>query len=189
VVLLASSGPLQSQFLASADNAAFGLDLAGSTAGPAIFDEWDHGLGRAGTGLAGLPAHWQMGLGLVLAAALVWVLSAARRFGPAQHAEREFIPARVAHVDAMASLLAAGDPERRAAGAAPLRQQGRATLERVLRAPPDSSDESLVEMAAQSDLASVTAEQAAALLSTPRSADDLVKLGAAFTALEHGRGR
>jgi len=189
VVLLASSGPLQNQFLASADNAAFGLDLAGSAAHPAVFDEWDHGLGRSGTGLAGLPAHWRMGLGLVLAAALVWVLSAARRFGPPQHAERDFIPARVAHVDAMASLLAAGDPERRAAGAAPLRQEGRATLQRVLRAPPNTSDESLVEMAAQSGLASVTPEQAAALLITPRSADDLVKLGAAFTSLERDHGR
>lgn len=189
VVLLGSSGPLQDQYLASADDAAFALDLAGNAKAPVLFDEYDHGLGRSGTGLAGLPAHWRIGLALALAAALVWVLSAARRFGPPQRANREFIPPRVAHVDAMASLLASGDPQRRAAGAAPLQREGRATLRRMLRAEPNASDEHLVELAAQGGVATVTPEEVTALLGTPRSADELVRLGTAFTAIERDHHR
>jgi hypothetical protein len=144
LVLLASSGPLQNGELAQADDAAFALDLAGPAGMPVIFDEYDHGLGRAGTGLAGLPSHWKAGLLLALLAVLVWMWSAGRRFGPVQRAERELIPARVAHVDAMAALLASGGPDRLAIGAASLRSEGRESLRRLLRAAPDATDEQLV---------------------------------------------
>jgi hypothetical protein len=184
LVLLASSAPLQNAQLAEVDDAAFALDLAAPTAAPVAFDEYDHGLGRAGTGLAGLPAHWKAGLVLVLLAALVWMWSAARRFGPPQQAERELIPPRVAHVDAMASLLATGSTDRLAAAASPLRQQGRARLRRVLRAEPGTTDEQLAALARAGGTSSLSPEVITALLVTPRSAEDIVAEGRAFVALD-----
>jgi hypothetical protein len=184
LVLLASSAPLQNAQLAEVDDAAFALDLAAPTAAPVAFDEYDHGLGRAGTGLAGLPAHWKAGLVLVLLAALVWMWSAARRFGPPQQAERELIPPRVAHVDAMASLLATGSTDRLAAAASPLRQQGRARLRRVLRAEPGTTDEQLAALARAGGTSSLSPEVITALLVTPRSAEDIVAEGRAFVTLD-----
>ncbi|MGC9961008.1 MAG: DUF4350 domain-containing protein [Acidimicrobiales bacterium] len=184
LVLLASSAPLQNALLAGADDAAFALDLAAPASAPVAFDEYDHGLGRAGTGLAGLPAHWKAGLVLVLLAALVWMWSAARRFGPPQQAERELIPPRVAHVDAMAALLASGSTDRLAAAASPLREQGRTRLRRVLRADPGTSDEQLAALAGAGGTSSVSPEAVTALLGTPRSAEDIVAEGRAFVALD-----
>ena len=183
LVLLASSAPLQNRQLAQVDDAAFALDLSGPAGAPVLFDEYDHGLGRAGTGLAGLPSHWKAALLLGLLAALVWLWSAARRFGPPQRAERELIPARVLHVDAMASLLASGKTERAAAAAAPLREQGRAALQRRLRAGPEATDQQLAELAASSSFPSLTPQLVADLLDAPRSESDLVAEGRAFVAL------
>ena len=58
-------------------------------AAPVAFDEYDHLLTSSGSGIAGLPGHWQAGLLLALVAVVVWILSAARRFGPATAASRE----------------------------------------------------------------------------------------------------
>jgi hypothetical protein len=183
LVLLASTSPLQNGTLAQADDAAFALDLAGRAGVPVIFDEYDHGLGRSGTGLAGLPSHWKAGLVLALLAVLAWMWSAARRFGPPQRADRELIPARVAHVDAMAALLASGPVDRLAAGAGSLQAEGRETLRRTLRADPLATDEQLIELAATGPPPSVTPELAAALLRTPQSESDVIAEGRAFVAL------
>lgn len=190
LVLLASTAPLQNAQLAQADDAALAIDLAGAAGAPVAFDEYDHGLGRSGTGLAGLPSHWKAALALALLAVLLWMWSAARRFGPPQRADRELIPARVAHVDAMASLLASGNVERLAAGATTLQSAGRETLCRVLRASPDATDEQLVELAAMGDVPSVTAEVAAVLLRAPQSEQDVIAEGRAFaTLVRHGGQR
>lgn len=181
--LLASTTPLQNSQLARADDAAFALDLAGPAGAPVAFDEYDHGLGRSGTGLDALPTHWKVALVLALLAALVWMWSAARRFGPPQQVERELIPPRVAHVDAMAALLASGSTERMAAAAAPLREQGRLHLRRALRAPADATDEQLAQLAASAGAGSVSPETVGALLTTPRSAAGLIDEGRAFVAL------
>ncbi|MGO8876488.1 MAG: DUF4350 domain-containing protein [Acidimicrobiales bacterium] len=183
LLLLASTAPLQNSRLAQADDAAFAIDLAGPAKEPTAFDEYDHGLGRSGTGLAGLPTHWKVALGLALLAALVWMWSAARRFGPPQRAERELIPPRVAHVDAMAALLASGSTERMAAAVAPLREQGRIHLRRALRAGADATDEQLAQLAASAGAGSLSPEAVGALLATPRSAAELVDEGRAFVAL------
>ncbi len=185
VVLLASTVPLQNSQLAEADDAAFGLDLAGSPGTPVSFDEYDHGLGRAGTGLDGLPGHWKAALVLALLAALLWVWSAGRRFGPAQRGERELIPPRVAHVDAMASLLASGPVERAAEAAAPLREEARRRIRRRLRADADATDEQLATLAAVAADVPLGPETVARLLGTPRSAGELVAAGRAFVALEN----
>jgi hypothetical protein len=183
LVLLASTAALHNADLAYADDAAFALDLAGSDRAPVTFDEYDHGLGRAGTGLAGLPSHWKVALLLTLLAVLAWMWSAARRFGPPQRADRELIPARVAHVDAMASLLASGDVDRLAAGAATLQNEGREMLRRILRAGPHATDEQLIELAAAGAVPSVPLEVAAALLRAPESERDVIAEGRAFATL------
>jgi hypothetical protein len=183
LVLLASTNPLQNAQLAQADDAAFALDLAGPAGAQVSFDEYDHGLGRSGTGLAGLPSHWKTALVLAFLAALVWMWSAARRFGPPERADRELIPARVAHVDAMAALLASGSPERLAAGSSSLRSEGRATLRRLLRAEPGAGDERLVEIAATAAMPSVTPELVTAVLKTPLSEADVIAGARAFATL------
>jgi hypothetical protein len=116
--------------------------------------------------------------------------SAARRFGPPQRADRELIPARVAHVDAMAALLASGSPDRLAAGASSLRATGRETLRRILRADQAATDEQLIELAATSSVPSVTPELAVALLRAPQSESDVIAGGRASAALaRHGSQR
>jgi hypothetical protein len=185
LVVLASTSPLQNGFLAQADDAAFALDLAGPAGVPVIFDEYDHGLGRSGTGLDGLPSHWKAGLVVALLAVLTWMWSVGRRFGPPQRADRELIPARVAHVDAMAALLASGPVDRLAAGAVSLQSEGRETLRRTLRAGPLATDEELIQLAATGSPPSVTPELAAALLRTPQSESDVIAEGRAFVALAH----
>jgi hypothetical protein len=189
LVLLASAATLQNGELAHKDDAAFAVDLSGRAGAPVAFDEYDHGLGRAGTGLAGLPSHWKAGLVLAFLAVLVWMWSAGRRFGPPQLAERELIPARVAHVDAMASLLASGNVERLAAGASTLQTAGRENLRRLLRAGPQATDEELIELAATGAVPSVTAEVAAALLRAPGSAEDVISEARAFATLSGLDGR
>ena len=67
-VLIGSSTFLTNGALDRVDNAAFALNLAGPSGRPVVFDEYDHGYGRAGSGLAGLPRWWRWGLGLALAA-------------------------------------------------------------------------------------------------------------------------
>lgn len=99
LVLLSSPAPLQNRLIGQADNAAFAIDIAGSGGRPVLFDEYDHGYGRAGSGVGGLPASWKAALLLAFVAVLVWMLSASRRFGPPEKPERELAPPRVAYVD------------------------------------------------------------------------------------------
>lgn len=91
VVMLASSSPVQNGSLGQADDAALALDLV-PRGSPVVFDEYDHGFGRPGTGLAGLPASWRWGLGFALLAIFVWIVSASRRFGPPDGQARITVP-------------------------------------------------------------------------------------------------
>jgi hypothetical protein len=185
LVLLASSSPLENANLARADNAAFALDIAGPGRTPVVFDEYDHLQTSPGTGIAGLPGHWQAALGLGLVAVLVWMLSAARRFGPPVRAERELVPPRIAHVDAVAALMSSGPPERLIAAAGPLRRSARELLCRSLGAREDASDAELWERLPS---AVIAPEQVWAVLTEPRSKKDLLALGKAYVSLS-GRGR
>jgi hypothetical protein len=184
LVLLASSSPLQNGSLGQADDAAFALDLVapGSTT---VFDEYDHGFGRAGRGLAGLPASWRWGLGLVVLAVVVWVLSAARRFGPAEAPERITVPARVRYVDAMATLLATRPPEQVAVAVAPVRDEARRRLRRRLGLPPDVPDEAVMaRLAATADVGTVPPGLAAVVLAPVRTSEDVLAVGRALSELD-----
>jgi hypothetical protein len=103
LALLADSSPLQNARLATADNAAFALDLAGE--GPLLFAEAAHGYGDA-RGLAALPGRAKAALLILLAAALALMLARGRRFGPVEPDARELAPPRAAYVDALAATLA-----------------------------------------------------------------------------------
>jgi hypothetical protein len=127
-VLLASSTFMTNAALDRDDNAALALNLAGPPSRAVLFDEYDHGYGRTGTGLAGLPVFWRWGLALALAAIIVWMLSAARRFGPVQRPDRVMIPARVEYADAMATALATLPADRLGETVAPLRAEARRLL-------------------------------------------------------------
>jgi hypothetical protein len=101
---LADASPLENAFLGTGDNAAFGLALAGDPSRPVIFPEGTHGYG-ASRGLAALPNRWKVALILVAVAALAFVWSRARRFGPPDRAARDLPPARAEYVEALSITL------------------------------------------------------------------------------------
>jgi hypothetical protein len=104
VFYLADASPLENAFLGTGDNAAFGLALAGDPSRPVIFPEGTHGYG-ASRGLAALPSRWKVALVLVAVAALAFVWSRARRFGPPDRAARDLPPARAEYVQALSITL------------------------------------------------------------------------------------
>jgi hypothetical protein len=190
LVLLATASPLQNGSLARSDNAAFAVDLVAP--GSRLFiDEYDHGFGRPGAGLAGLPAPWRWGLGLLLLAIVVWVLSAARRFGPPDEPDRITVPPRVHYVDAMATLLSTRPADQVVRAAAPVSAEARRRLCRRLGLAGDCSDEVLAAHLAHAwDATAVPAEVVTAVLRPPTTADDVVAVGMALSQLDReGRNR
>ncbi len=143
-LLLADSGPLQNRLLDHADNAALALALAGPQERDVVFVESVHGFGEA-TGLAALPSRWQFALGGLALAALLWLLSRARRLGPAEDLGAPPAPARREHVEALAlSLRRASDPE---AALEPVRAAARAQVIRRASLGPDAADDAVREAA------------------------------------------
>jgi hypothetical protein len=109
VILLADSSPLTNRGLARADNAAFGLAVAGDR--PVAFLETVHGYGVS-RGFGGLPTEvkWAL-LGLALTSLVaLWV--AGKRFGDPEDEDAEPPPPRVEYVDALAGSLARAKPEK-----------------------------------------------------------------------------
>ena len=174
LVLLASSSPLDNGLSLSRRQCGLRPRVAGPAGTPVAFDEYDHLQTSSGSGIAGLPGHWQAGLLLGLLAVVVWILSAARRFGPPARAQRALVPPRIAHVDAVANLLASGSPARLVAGAAPLRLAGRERLCRVLGTSQEASD---AELAAKAATTTLPPGVVSAIVSEPRSETDLLALG------------
>ena len=160
-LLLADASPLQNRLLAAADNAALGLALAGAPRRRVTFVESVHGFGRA-TGLAALPARWQFGLAIALLAALLLLLSRARRLGPPEDAGGEPAPARREHVEALAvALRRAREP---AIALAPLRDAARAQVIRRAALAPDAPDDAIGDAARrlgfdEDEVAALTSER------------------------------
>ena len=183
VVLLGSSSPLRNGVLGRADNAAFALDLVPDHRA-VVMDEYDHGFGRPGRGLAGLPVDWRLALILVLVAVVTWILSAARRFGPPDPADRITVPARVRYVEALATLLATRPAEEVVRAAEPVYGEARRRLCARLGVAPDSSDQVLADRLSVSATAGSTLDVAGrALRRPPASLDDLVAVGTALCFL------
>ena len=105
-----------------ADDAAFGLAIAGAPSRPVSFEEAVHGYGEA-RGLAALPTRWKWALGGLLLAALVAVAARFRRLGPPEPTPVPPQPPRRAHVDALGSALARTGRPAEAAG--PVQAQAR----------------------------------------------------------------
>jgi hypothetical protein len=179
VVLLADASPLYNVELARADDAAFGLALAGGGRRPVAFLETVHGYGEA-TGLAALPARalWVLA-GLALAAlALVW--SMARRLGPAEEEARTLAPPRRDYVKAVAAALAASGDRGGVADAAA--RGARRRLEVRAGTPAGGDEAALRDAAARFGLDE--AETAAVL----GAGEDQLSAGRALAKLE-GRRR
>lgn len=104
VALLADASTLHNRLLASEDNAALGLALAGSPGRPVSFVEAVHGFGSQ-RGLAALPDRWKLALAGLGLAALLLVLARGRRLGPPEDEERPLPPPRRAYVEALAAAL------------------------------------------------------------------------------------
>ncbi|HYO46137.1 MAG TPA: DUF4350 domain-containing protein [Gemmatimonadota bacterium] len=104
VVFLADSSPLHNGLLDHADNAAFGLLIAGESGRPVVFIESVHGYGEQ-TGLAAIPARWKWALGGLTLAALVFMVARGRRFGPPDETARDLPPPRSDYVNALAGIL------------------------------------------------------------------------------------
>jgi hypothetical protein len=105
ILFLADVSPLTNERLADADNAAFGLLLAGDDDHGVVFAEGVHGYG-ARRGLGAIPTKWKFALAGIGVAALVLMWARGRRLGPPEDAERALPPPRRAYVDALAATLA-----------------------------------------------------------------------------------
>lgn len=183
---VASSSALDNANLARADNAGLALALADSTSRRVTFDEYVHGIGRGGSGLAGLPAPWRFGLGLAVLGLLIGLVSSARRFGPVQRAARALIPPRVLYVDAMATHLSTLATAEVVAASEPVTRSARATLAARLSVPVTASNDELRAAATRSPVHAAALGAITSRLSTPaHSTADLVALGHAAAALAH----
>lgn len=180
-VLVASSTAFTNAALGDRDNAAFALNLAGSAGGTVVFDEYDHGYGRSGSGLAGLPPWWRWGLVVALGAVVVWMLSAGRRFGPVEATERPLIPARVEYVDAVAIALATMPVDRLGVTVAPVRAEARRLLCRRAAVAVDAPDD---VVAGAAHAAGLPDEVIAGVVDSPRTPDGAVASGRALAWLE-----
>jgi len=127
IVFIADVSPLTNEMLATGDNAAFGVALAGPDDARVAFMEGVHGY-RDTTGLASLPSRWQRALVLLGVSAALAVWARGRRLGPPEDRARPLPPARGEYLEAIATTLRrAGKP---AEASAPLQREVR----RLLRA-------------------------------------------------------
>ncbi len=135
-VFLADASPLHNERLGQADNAAFGVSLAGETRRRVVFAEGVHGYGTT-TGIAAIPFRWKVALIAVALAALLSMVAAGRRLGPPEDEARELAPPRRVYVDAVASNLAR--TRRPVEALAPVQGALRAAVARRAGLQPDAS--------------------------------------------------
>jgi hypothetical protein len=183
VIVLADASPLQNRALAEADNAAFGLALAGAPGEPVTFLETVHGYG-AETGLAAIPARARWALLLLALAGIAFCWSHARRIGPPEEDERPLPPPRGDYVDALAGALVR--TQRPAEVARPVRAAARDALARRAGLPADAPEAALADAAQRVGLGDA---ETAALLREPDDLDGALATGRALAAIEGGGRR
>ena len=181
VVALADPSPLQNRLLGTADNAGFGL-LAAGDGRVVAFAEGAHGYGHA-SGLGAVPGRWQAALVGLTLAALLGVVAAGRRLGPAEDAARSLPPPRRDYVDAVAVTLARTNQPAQAL--APLQATARARLARRAGLRPTASEAELRAAAARFGW---TATETDALFTPARTAVDVVAAGRALARANGGDG-
>jgi len=173
VELLADSSPLQNRLLGNADNAAFGLALAGPPSRPVEFLESYHGYG-AGSGLSALPLAWKLLLGGLGLAALAYMVAKGRRFGPPEEESRNLAPPRREYVDSLAAVVARS--KQRDDAVRPVRREARGAVLRRASFGRDAGDDVVRVAAERLGLAD---EDAEALLQPVRTDADVIALGRA----------
>lgn len=181
ITFLADSSPLQNRLLGRADNAAFGLGLALPRGRPVEFLESYHGYG-AGSGLSALPLDWQLLLGGLALAAVVYMVARGRRFGPPEEEGRSLPPPRREYVDSLGAAIARS--KRRDAAAAPVRKEARETVLRRAALPPGADDDAVRVAAGRLGLADADAE---GLLRPVRTDADVLALGRAAARISQDR--
>lgn len=182
VLLLADPSPLQNRLLDRDGNAALGLVLAGPAGRRVVFAERAHGY-EAASGLAALPTRWKVALGGLVLAALLFVASHWRRFGPVRpHDPVSAQPPRRVYVDALAGALAR--TRQPGAVAEPVRAAARRALAaRALLSPGGGPDAT----AAAGLRAGLTAQEAAAVAAPVHDEGGLLAVTAALAKLRRGR--
>lgn len=150
VVLISDLTPLENQWLAETDNAAFGVAVVGSPDRPVVFAEAG-AAGGQGSGLGAIPMRWRWALVAGLVATLLAMWSSGRRFGPPEDETRELAPPRRAYVDALAATLA--KTRRPGPAVAPLQRAARERLIRRGTLSPEATDDELRDAAEQLGLA------------------------------------
>jgi len=170
VVLLAQHDMLENENLADADNARFGLNLAAGR--DVVFAE--HLIHGSTTGLAALSWRWKLAGALLVAALVLWLAAASRRFGPPEEKERSLPPPRRDYIDALAAGLAG--TRQPAAAVRPLQQRALKKLEENNN-PATAPDKRAIMRAASRF--GLTAAEASALTGDPRSASEVTTAGRA----------
>jgi hypothetical protein len=162
VVAVSDPSVLQNGYLGRAGNAAFGIAAAGAGARVVRFAEAPHGFGES-VGLGAIPRRWQFAAVVGVLAALVWMWSRGRRFGPPEEPGRPLPPPRRAYVDALAVSLAR--TRRPGEAYAPLRE---AVRRRLAASAPDG------DVARAATAGGLDEDEVAALLGTPANDGELV---------------
>jgi hypothetical protein len=176
-VLLADPAPIQNRLLDRADNAAFGVAIAGPTERPVVFVESVHGYGLA-TGLAALPPRWKTS-GLLLALATAFLIAAhIRRLGYPEAEGRDLAPPRRAYIDSLAATLA----RTRGAGGASqgMKREARRLLSARTGVAPDAPVDELIQAAEGSG---IPRSEAAALVGSVGNENELLLAGRGLARL------
>jgi hypothetical protein len=180
VVLLADTSPLQNRRIDQAENAAFGVALAGVDGRPVVFVEGPHGFGGA-SGFDVIPARWKFALVGGALAALLTLIAASRRLGPPEEIERTLPPARRVYVDALGTALA--HTRRTADAVAPLQAAARNDLAQRAGLPSDATPESIRAAAAREGW---TTEEIDALFTPATDNERILAAGRALARAKRG---
>lgn len=183
ILYLSDAWPIENRGIASADNAALGLALAGDEGRPAVFAEGVHGYG-ATSGWRAIPSRWKTALAGLATAALVLMWARGRRLGPPESASRPLAPPRREHVDALASTLAR--TRSFAATAAPVQDAVRRRLAARGGLGPDADDDDLERVAAATGMPD---DERRAALGPVHTAEELLAAGRALARLHGDDGR
>ncbi|MGZ4678372.1 MAG: DUF4350 domain-containing protein [Acidimicrobiia bacterium] len=179
VILLSSTSPLQNDRLARADNAAFGVALAG-TNHRAAFAEGIHGL-TAVTGFDAIPGGWKLALLGAPVALLLAAVAAGRRIGGAEPQGRRLAPGRRVAIDVLGAAYARSN--RPAAALATTGSRVRHDFCRRAGLPPDAPDDLVRAAAAR---VGWTGEMVDAFLVAPADRESVLRLGRALAHTQRG---
>lgn len=177
IVLLADTSPLTNAYLDLADNAAFGLAVAGSPERPVIFVESIHGY-RDAEGIYAVPVEWRWLIFCLVAAALVWMWSRGKKLGPPEPEARDLPPARAELIGSVAGTL--GRTRDVVGVLGPLQVAARRRVAERVGFPGTPTDEDVVKGALRLGL---NETEARALVETPRTDDQILFLGRAVSRL------